>query len=340
MKKILISMMLSVLIGLSASAQIPTNGLVAYYPFNGNANDVSGNNNNGTVHGATLTTDRFGNQNSAYDFISSNKNYISLPTTLGTWGTSNFSLSVWIKCHTLLFGDIFAKRNTESYANYWELKTTSFGICESTQSTSSILPLVSSLTVDIWYNIVVTRNLNQLSIYLNGKLDNSLTTNIIHNITNSNQAEIGSQVAPISGVIGCFNGLIDDIRLYNRAINLNEISALYNENICYQSVNVTDTLFINANLTGFNPISFQNSIKIYPNPTNDAITIDCGTNYNTLNTSKIRILNNLGQSVYESFVTKKISIINLNSWTGKGIYVIQLIDSNSNIIENKKIVVQ
>ena len=44
---------------------VPTNGLVGYWPFNGNANDESGNGNNGTVNGATLTTDRFGNSNSA-----------------------------------------------------------------------------------------------------------------------------------------------------------------------------------------------------------------------------------------------------------------------------------
>ena len=46
----------------------PTNGLVAYYPFNGSANDESGNGYNGTVNGATLTTDRFGNSNKAYAF--------------------------------------------------------------------------------------------------------------------------------------------------------------------------------------------------------------------------------------------------------------------------------
>ena len=45
-----------------------TNGLVAYYPFNGNANDESGHGNNGTVYGATLTADRFGRANSAYSF--------------------------------------------------------------------------------------------------------------------------------------------------------------------------------------------------------------------------------------------------------------------------------
>ncbi len=44
------------------------NGLVACYPFNANAKDETGNGNNGTVNGATLTTDRFGKANGAYDF--------------------------------------------------------------------------------------------------------------------------------------------------------------------------------------------------------------------------------------------------------------------------------
>mgnify|MGYP006156209463 CR=1 FL=1 len=48
--------------------EIPTNGLVAYYTFNGNANDTSGNKSNGSVTGAVLTTDRFGIKNSAYYF--------------------------------------------------------------------------------------------------------------------------------------------------------------------------------------------------------------------------------------------------------------------------------
>jgi hypothetical protein len=47
---------------------VPSNGLVGWWPFNGNANDESGNGNNGTVNGATLTIDRFGNANQAYGF--------------------------------------------------------------------------------------------------------------------------------------------------------------------------------------------------------------------------------------------------------------------------------
>ena len=55
---------------------VPTNGLVGYWPFNGNANDESGNGNNGVVNGATLTSDRFGNAGKAYNFSASERDYI------------------------------------------------------------------------------------------------------------------------------------------------------------------------------------------------------------------------------------------------------------------------
>ncbi len=73
-------------------SNIPTGGLVAYYPFNGNANDVSGNGYNGTVNGATLTTDRFGNPNSAYNF---NGNFQSILTNIVQTNINAYSVSVW-----------------------------------------------------------------------------------------------------------------------------------------------------------------------------------------------------------------------------------------------------
>lgn len=50
------------------SQTVPTNGLIAWYPFNGNANDLSGNGLNGIINGSSLTNDRFGNMNAANDF--------------------------------------------------------------------------------------------------------------------------------------------------------------------------------------------------------------------------------------------------------------------------------
>lgn len=64
MKKYSTFLLCLIVLNINTSAQT----LVASYPFNGNANDASGNGNNATVNGATLTTDRFGNANSAYSF--------------------------------------------------------------------------------------------------------------------------------------------------------------------------------------------------------------------------------------------------------------------------------
>jgi hypothetical protein len=74
---------------------VPSNGLVGYWPFNGNANDESGNGNNGTVNGATLTTDRFGNANSAYSFDGLN-DYIDCGNSTSVSTPTNFTFSVWI----------------------------------------------------------------------------------------------------------------------------------------------------------------------------------------------------------------------------------------------------
>ncbi|MDP4701084.1 MAG: hypothetical protein NWS66_14145, partial [Saprospiraceae bacterium] len=74
---------------------VPTNGLVGWWPFNGNANDESGNGNHGTVNGATLTSDRFGNAENAYNF-NGTSNYISTKYK-GILGSNNRTISFWSK---------------------------------------------------------------------------------------------------------------------------------------------------------------------------------------------------------------------------------------------------
>jgi hypothetical protein len=94
--------------GLSISAKVmaqvpnyvPTNGLIAWYPFNGNANDESGNGNNGTVNGATLTSDRFGNVEKAYSFDGSGNNIQlgNIPfSSFDNLDGSDFTISLWYK---------------------------------------------------------------------------------------------------------------------------------------------------------------------------------------------------------------------------------------------------
>ena len=102
MKKLLLLLsVFSVTLGTAQSVPnyVPTNGLVGWWPFNGNANDISGNGNNGTVYGATLTNDRNGNLNSAYDLDGSN-DYIQIPTSNFT-NDSGFTFSIWLNANSL-----------------------------------------------------------------------------------------------------------------------------------------------------------------------------------------------------------------------------------------------
>jgi hypothetical protein len=87
--------------GSGSSSQLPINlqqGLVAYYPFNGNANDESGNGIDGIANGATLIADRFGNSNSAYSFDGVD-DYISFPNsnTIGITSFSGITISLWFQ---------------------------------------------------------------------------------------------------------------------------------------------------------------------------------------------------------------------------------------------------
>ena len=98
-KKAYLMILMSALSVLNAYSQlpsyVPSNGLVGYWPFNGNANDESGNGNNGTVSGATLTNDRNGIANKAYSF-NGISDYITISSNALINITGSYSVSFWI----------------------------------------------------------------------------------------------------------------------------------------------------------------------------------------------------------------------------------------------------
>ena len=95
-KKAFIMILMSALGVLNAHSQlpsyVPTNGLVGYWPFNGNANDESGNGNNGTVNGAVLTNDRFGNTDKAYSFLNDD---ILITNQFYNNGLVDYTINLW-----------------------------------------------------------------------------------------------------------------------------------------------------------------------------------------------------------------------------------------------------
>lgn len=102
---------------------------------------------------------------------------------------------------------------------------------------------------------------------------------------------------------------------------------------------VTDTLVINTQITGINPPNSLNTLKVFPNPASTHITIDYG-NFNAMSGYTLKIVNAVGQTVFTTPINQQTSYIDLSTWTGNGIYFVQLIDPQNNTIENRKILIQ
>ena len=211
------------------------NGLVAFYPFNGNANDESGNNNNGSVHGAKLTTDRFGNPNSAYNFNGLD-NYIVVAnsTSLTSIENSNIvSISAWVLIRNWYQGwNIFAIINKyrEFDDNGWEflagaMPSEGFGFG---------LELGMSkyydyqFTFNTWYHLaaVYDKDQDMMNLYLNGQKVFTDTCNSSLKNTQGGPLFIG--YSPM-GPDEYSDGKIDDIRIYNRELSDTEIQTIYQE---------------------------------------------------------------------------------------------------------------
>jgi hypothetical protein len=101
---------------------------------------------------------------------------------------------------------------------------------------------------------------------------------------------------------------------------------------------ITDTLIINTQITGINSPNNQNTLKVFPNPASTHITIDYG-NFNAMSGYTLTIVNSIGQTVFTTPIVQQISFIDFSTWTGNGIYFLQLIDPQNNTLENRKIVI-
>jgi hypothetical protein len=158
-------------------------------------------------------------------------NYININRTLGNFGTSDFTISLWINStQTNDYSGIFCKRDSPSYGNFfllgWNKNNVGFELNQTNSSDYFVTPSVI-IQLNNWYCISLIRRSNQVSIFINGNLGSSKSSTTIHNITNTAFLRIGG--AYFGDNWYCFKGLLDDIRIYNRALTEPEIQQLYNE---------------------------------------------------------------------------------------------------------------
>ena len=219
-----------------------TDGLVAYYPFNGNANDESGNGNDGTVNGATLTLDRNGEVGSAYNF--DGNDFVAIPdsTSLEYEAGGSLSISAWVKVSDITSSGVIYSNyrcvdgNLDLSAEFPDrtLRFTTRDSVGADNETKRLNWAVAENSFDRWLHLTAVRDYESesISFYIDGTL-----------IVTESDARTGGFSLPGSsgqhwiGAAGrCdnhfapqfhFNGDIDDVRIYNRALSEEEVTALY-----------------------------------------------------------------------------------------------------------------
>ncbi|MGB1102282.1 MAG: LamG-like jellyroll fold domain-containing protein [Crocinitomicaceae bacterium] len=307
---------------------IPTNGLKAWYPFNSNSNDESGNGYHLSNTNCQIVDDRFSSPSSAYYFDDNTDNMVFTGTSgMAIDLSQDFSYSFWIYPETT--GDavsfLFVTTNyqfdcqggTGMHAfkgmidNNYEYKVGSACQFESGYQESGVSN--HTLSLSNWHNVTIVKTISNIDIYVNGVLRNSVSCNDRLNDQLSSLQEInlslGTHSPPsgaVTSVTSGFTGKLDDICIYNRALNSNEITSIYNG--------------LSASIE---PESIP-SYSVYPNPTTDFLNISGD------NVESVKIFDLNGRLILSDTFTSKVDVSNLSN----GMYQL-LINDNQRIKFNK-----
>ncbi len=211
--------------------------LVAYYPFNTNSNDESGNLNHGVVNGAVLTTDRFGNLNSAYEFDGIDDFILVANSASLNVFNSNLTITMWLYNDNPSLSDTSYKGVSKGgwntgvgyellYTNYWNSGTLHFTTGSSGNNVYSFNNYSNQwvMLTGVYDNATSTKKM-----YINGVEQSTTVQGVDDLISSAHDLYIGRR-HPSNSYSGFVKGKMDDIRIYNVALSATEILNLYNYN--------------------------------------------------------------------------------------------------------------
>jgi len=213
-----------------------SNGLVAQYSFDGDAKDVTGNGYDGTVYGASLTTDRFGNANSAYSFDGID-DYITLNNPSDFMFSGSFSVSLWtvVASNTSYDPFIWLGGSSIGTPDFTLSKSRSGYVngrlyAQAIMGSSPPAPWVTSTAtgdevLNRWIHLVgiVDQSANSLSFYVDDVFQG---TTSLGSFDLSSVVNAGANIGRDTWGWDHHYGLIDDVRIYNRALTASEVHEL------------------------------------------------------------------------------------------------------------------
>ena len=203
---------------------LETNGPVAWWKFDEGTGTIahdSAGSNNGTIYGATWTTGKIAGALS----FNGTSNYVDCGS--GPSNYDNITVSAWMKTSTK--GVLVSNRyNSGSYGTWYSLYSSSIEIGDNSQGGYRGITFNTPTLNNVWHHIVYTKNGTSHAIYVDGSLDQTFTSNA--DISWVQPLFIGKRWNKSYDVFW-FNGIIDDVRIYNRALSTEEVALLYQQGL-------------------------------------------------------------------------------------------------------------
>jgi hypothetical protein len=317
-----------VLISLNSYSQIPTEGLIAYWPMNGNFNDFGPLNINGTNNNVTSATNYLGENDTSMSFTNLNSDvytvdqYGSHPSNanLNFGHSQNFSIDFNIYFYSVstdkIGGGIYNYGSLNTY-NIWSRAFNGSPQIIFTYAGTIVLTASGFFNFNTWYHITAIKQGGFIKIYVNGTLQDSETYGAtVPNYNNNAYGLFGSMISynNPNPIYRGFNGKIDDLRIYNRSLDLIEIQ------------NINQYYGITLETDGYSS-NIKSKRTFYPNPSSDKIIINDSI-------GSFEIFNLNGKRMNLPYQKKEVDITGLS----KGIYILKAIDFDGNSIFEKLIV--
>ena len=308
-----------------ASAQQSSDSLLLYLPLDGNTLDASGNGNNGIVYNVLPDTDRFGNPQGAYRFNGIDS-YIEIPASpsMNRIQTSDVvSISAWINIYqwynNINVFSVFERYNPFTDAGWlFEANWAADGILFLGDETNSSNWATCTHTWDFhqWHHLCLTYDQagDTAHFYLDGQQLCATPYSAAINVSDTTTSFVIGR--SLSGPDEYSDGLMDDIRVYNRVLTPNEINSIF--------------------LSQSAPKQTQLDVNVYPNPTHNNAMFNC-TGIESLHNPRLIITDLLGRTLLEKQMINTRTTISLHNML-PGLYTYRIAADNG-LTQAKRLVV-
>ncbi len=219
------------IISLSPSEPSDAQGQLAHYIFSGDASDQSGNGNDGIAVGVEYTYDKNGEQNSALHFMG-NGSSLEIPQVIKLW-ENQWTFSTWFKLEELPSTQSDAFLLTSKSVDYWEdvhlyVDDLDNKIKFWTAESEDKQPTSVTVEKNKWYMVTMTVDESFIKIYVNGQLELTVKNTSFTTVYHEGDPLIVSSIYSADSRKGRIHGVIDDLRVFNRAISDDEVGGFYN----------------------------------------------------------------------------------------------------------------